>query len=487
MRLSEIVGAGGVAGLVAALLASAGGAQEGAGAAARLAALETELAALERDVGLLEDTKAIKRLQRAYGYYVDKKLSREIGALFADAPNTTVGIGGYGVYVGRARIAEFYDRLMGGEGLKPGELYNHMILQGVVHVAPDGRTAKGRWRALLQIGKHGESAVWAEGPYENEYVKENGVWKFSKVHWYQTVAAPYDPGWHKAPQPLSPPLESFPPDRPPTVVYGSYPAVYQPPYHYRNPVSGRCEPGVCAAEPVAAAAARRTQAATDGAAASGTVAERVASARSRLRAVEQRATRVDDINAIQNLQSSYGYYADKMLWDEIIDLFADDGTLEIGPSGVYVGKESIRRYLYSLSGGRQGPLEGVLNEHFQLQPIITVADDGQTAKGRWRLFLLTGVSGSGSGGNWGEGIYENEYVKENGVWKIQKLHWYANFIAPYEGGWRNVDKRAIEEYAMGRGVTPDRPPSVSYEPYPGVFVPPFHYPNPVTGQTGARQ
>jgi hypothetical protein len=484
MRLTEIVGAGSVAALAAALLATASGAQERDDAAARLAALEAELATLERDVGLLEDVKAIKRLQRAYGYYVDKKLTREIGGLFADAPNTTVEIGGYGVYVGRARITEFYDRLMGGEGLKPGELHNHMILQGVVHVAPDGLTAKGRWRALIQIGQHGESAIWAEGPYENEYVKENGVWKFSKVHWYQTVAAPYDPGWHKAPLPMSPPLEDFPPDRPPTAVYGSYPAVYQPPYHYRNPVSGRCEPGVCAAEPAAAASAERAQ---DAAAPAGDVAGRIASARARLGTVEQRAARIDDINAIQTLQSSYGYYADKMLWDEIVDLFADDGTLEIGPSGVYVGKESIRRYLYSLSGGRQGPLEGVLNEHFQLQPIITVADDGQTAKGRWRLFLMTGVSGSGSGGNWGEGIYENEYVKENGVWKIRKLHWYANFVAPYEGGWLNVDRRAIEEYAMGRGVEPDRPPSVSYEPYPGVFVPPFHYPNPVTGQTGARQ
>ncbi len=216
MCLTEIFGAGSVLALCAVLLASAGGAQESDDANARLAALEAELVTLEGDLGLLEDTKAIKRLQRAYGYYVDKKLSREIGALFADDPATTAELGGSGVYVGRARIAEFYDRIIGGEGLEPGELFNHMILQGVVHVAPDGLTAKGRWRALIQIGQHGESAVWAEGPYENEYVKEDGVWKFSKVHWYQTFSAPYSPGWHKAPQPMEPPLADFPPDRPPT-------------------------------------------------------------------------------------------------------------------------------------------------------------------------------------------------------------------------------------------------------------------------------
>jgi hypothetical protein len=471
-----------VAALCAVLLASAGRAQEDSSAAARLDALEAELIALEREIGRAEDTKAIKRLQRAYGYYVDKKLSREIGALFADDPATTAELGGSGVYVGRARIADFYDRIIGGEGLKQGQLFNHMILQGVVHVAADGRTAKGRWRALIQLGEHGESATWAEGPYENEYVKENGVWKFSKVHWYQTFSAPYSPGWHKAPQPLDPPLADFPPDRPPSVVYGSYPAVYQPPYHYANPVSGRCEPEVCVVENE-----RQSPLASAVGVGGGDETTRLAAARSRLDAVEERAMRIHDINDIQNLQGSYGYYTDKMLWDEVVDLFADDGTLEIGPSGVYVGKESIRRYLMSLSGGKQGPLEGVLFDHFQLQPIITVADDGRSAQGRWRLFLMTGIAGSGSGGNWGEGVYENEYVKDNGVWKIRELHWYATFVAPYEGGWLNANPEAVAEYAMGRDVMPDRPSSVTYESYPGVFVPPFHYPNPVTGQTGARR
>ena len=481
MSLTERLSAWSVAALCVAVWAATGGAQE-PDAQARLAALENELATLERDVGLLEDTKAIKRLQRAYGYYVDKKLSREIGALFADDPNTTAELGGSGVYVGRARIAEFYDRIIGGDGLEEGELFNHMILQGVVHVGADGRTAKGRWRALIQIGEHGESATWAEGPYENEYVKENAVWKFSKVHWYQTFSAPYSPGWHKAPEPMNPPLADFPPDRPPSVVYQSYPSVYQPPYHYPNPASGRCEPGVCEAAAETAASVAAPAAATEQA-----PAERVAALRPRLAAVESRATRVGDINEIENLQGSYGYYTDKMLWDEVVDLFADDGTIEIGPSGAYVGKDSIRRYLLSLSDGMQGPLEGVLNDHFQLQPIVTVAEDGRTANGRWRLFLMTGTSGAGSGGNWGEGVYENEYVKEDGVWKIRKLHWYATFVAPYEGGWLNTDRKAVEAYATGRGVTPDQPSSVQYEPYPGTFVPPFHYPNPVSGQTGARQ
>ena len=213
----------------------------------------------------------------------------------------------------------------------------------------------------------------------------------------------------------------------------------------------------------------------------GDPAARVAAARARLAAIETRAARVDDQNEIENLQQSFGFYFDKMLWEHVVDLFAADATLEIGSSGVYVGKDSIRRYLYSLSGGEQGPLDGVMFEHFQLQPIVTVAADGRTAKARWRAFIMTGVSGEGSGGNWGEGPYENEYVKDDGVWKIAKLRWYPTFMAPYEGGWLNADPAAVDEYSRGKGVEPDRPPSGDCDPYPAVCVPPFHYPNPASG------
>jgi hypothetical protein len=209
---------------------------------------------------------------------------------------------------------------------------------------------------------------------------------------------------------------------------------------------------------------------------------RLAAAQARLAALEFRTERLADINAIENLQRSYGYYADKMLWEHVVDLFTDDATMEIGLGGVYVGKDSIRRYLFSLSGGVEGPLEGVLYDHFQLQPVVTVADDGLTAKGRWRALIMTGTSGSGSGGNWGEGPYENEYVKEQGVWKISKLHWYATFYVPYEGGWLNSSADAVRAYSEGRGITPDRPPSEQYAPYPAAFVPPFHYPNPGSGR-----
>jgi hypothetical protein len=205
---------------------------------------------------------------------------------------------------------------------------------------------------------------------------------------------------------------------------------------------------------------------------------RLAEIRARLEAVETRGAAVGDINEIENLQRSFGFYFDKMLWDHVADLFADDGTIELGFSGVYIGKERIRDYLYSLSGGRQGPLEGVLNNFMQLQPIITLGEDGRSAQGRWRALVLTGVSGSGSGGNWGEGPYENTYVKEDGVWKIRSLRWYGRFVAPYEGGWIEVDEQALRDLTVSPTLEPDAPPSGGYEPYPSASTAPFHFANP---------
>lgn len=195
--------------------------------------------------------------------------------------------------------------------------------------------------------------------------------------------------------------------------------------------------------------------------------------------LELRKQRIQDSNDIKRLQRAYGYYVDHAMWDEVADLFADQGSIEIGLDGVYIGKERVREYLYALGNGRSGLAEGELNEHMQLMPVVTVAPDGKTAKARWRGLIMAGRLGEGA--FWGEGPYENEYVKEDGVWKISKLHWFQSFVVPYEGGWaRNEDANGAK-YVSDRHP-PDAPPTVEYETWPATYLPPFHFPNPVTGE-----
>jgi hypothetical protein len=196
-------------------------------------------------------------------------------------------------------------------------------------------------------------------------------------------------------------------------------------------------------------------------------------------ALERQAQRLEDASAIKRLQRAYGYYVDQAQWDQVADLFATHGTIEIALDGVYIGRERVRAYLLALGGGRIGLKQGQLNEHLQLQPYVTVAENGLTAKARWRAWIMAGQAGERA--VWGEGPYENEYVKEDGVWKISRLHWYQTFLVPYEGGWaKNRDVNG--GHFVSSPLVPDSPSTERYGTWPDVYTPPYHYRNPVTGR-----
>jgi len=217
--------------------------------------------------------------------------------------------------------------------------------------------------------------------------------------------------------------------------------------------------------------------------------DRIDQLRARIAQLRQEVERREDYLAIIKLQRAYGFYLDKGYWGEAADLFTDDATYEQGVDGVYVGRERIREVIVRLSGGNPGPglPFGQLHERFQLQPVITLAEDGQTAQGRWHELAMYGQYGESA--EWGDGVYENSYRKEGGVWKISALRLYVNFVAPYEGGWRTLEPVAGEtEWRSPRlaDFPPDRPPTATYRPYPDVHVPPFHYVHPVSGREVAR-
>jgi hypothetical protein len=143
-----------------------------------------------------------------------------------------------GVYVGKAHIRRALT-LFSKEGPEAGKLNNHMQLQEIIDVAPDGKTAKARWRGMIQLARTNESGQWGDGVYENEYVKDKGVWKIKTLHFYVDGTTDYDAGWTKSAIPLAGPSAAIPPDRPPTAIYRGFPGVYIPPYHYDHPVTGK--------------------------------------------------------------------------------------------------------------------------------------------------------------------------------------------------------------------------------------------------------
>jgi hypothetical protein len=198
-------------------------------------------------------------------------------------------------------------------------------------------------------------------------------------------------------------------------------------------------------------------------------------------ALTLRVEKLEAVRAVKKLQRAFGYYLDRGLWDDAADLFTDGGRVEIGMDGVYVGKARIRDYVQKLGGGQPGLIYGQLNEWLQLQPVIDIAPDGQSAKGRWRDLGMGGQYKKHA--EWRDGIYENEYVREGGVWKIRSVHLFINFVAPYDKGWARLKPGdGLMQSEASKAMPPDRPSTVDYKSFPDTQLPPFHYPNPVTGK-----
>lgn len=198
----------------------------------------------------------------------------------------------------------------------------------------------------------------------------------------------------------------------------------------------------------------------------------IAALKERLDAVERRAQAAEDHIAVTDLQRIYGYYVDKSQWEQVADLFSRDATLEINGRGKFIGHERIREYMRHFGP----PPRGLLMNHMQLQPVVHVAEDGQSAQCRCRALIMAGHLGGEA--MWGECIYENEYVREDGVWKISKLKSWQVFYTPYDKGWGVEAVPLLTEFD---DLEPDEL-TERYPVFPDYFLPPYHYANPVTGR-----
>ena len=218
----------------------------------------------------------------------------------------------------------------------------------------------------------------------------------------------------------------------------------------------------------------------------------VAALREQVSNLENRLTTVEDQLAIRRLQFTYGYYLDKCLYDEVVNLFADDGQV-IFQRGVFKGKAGVKRlyidrFRKRFTNDHNGPVFGFLLDHPQLQDIVTIADDGKSARGRFRSMMQAGLHMHAEGETrqwWEGGVYENEYVKVDGQWRIKKLNYRCAFHATFENGWAYTKPNFVPFYTEddlypGDPCGPDAI-DTSAVSWPETDVVPFHYPHPITG------
>jgi ABC-type nitrate/sulfonate/bicarbonate transport system substrate-binding protein len=380
--------------------------------------------------------RSVKRLQHALNHYREAGQWQEAARLFTR--DATAQIDGR-EYSGSDAIAAFLQsQALAGTGrrtLGEGDLNTHLLLSPVVTLDADGRVARGRWHELSMTGRYGERADWANGIYENEYVEEGGVWKIRRLHYYPSFVGPYSPGWRNA---------------------DSSDTVTVVPFHYTPDRAGTpipLAPRVSAADraPRDAAGQRRRVA-------------RLAAQLACLRAESE----------VRSLQNAYGYYVDRRMWDDVADLFAADASFEAALRGVYRGRARIREALGQYGAKDLAP--GVVNEHTQLQPVVTLSADCQSAQLRGTELVMAGQNGGEA--TWGVNIQENRYRRIGGRWQIEAVHTYQRMRTDYFQGWA---KSALPVRGAAAGFAADAPPTATYAAYPAFFVPPLHFANPARG------
>jgi hypothetical protein len=209
--------------------------------------VEARLEALEKRLQHLEDIQAINRLQYAYNYYVEHMMKQEIIDCFADSPDVLLDWL-EGKWKGKSGVKKYFD-----VNQIPPIGFRHQLIPsaGLITVAPDGKTAKGRWYAfggvMMPQGDNSMSRSFINGIYEIGYLKEGGIWKMLTINWIIPYGVRIREGWIM-PEDIAGPMlkgQSAPggpkmvPDIPMDKNDLRYVTGYIFPFHFTHPVTGK--------------------------------------------------------------------------------------------------------------------------------------------------------------------------------------------------------------------------------------------------------
>ena len=119
-----------------------------------------------------------------------------------------------------------------------------------------------------------------------------------------------------------------------------------------------------------------------------------------------------EIEEIKQLKARYFRFMDQKRWDEWGDVFTEDATLQYGPNpgDIFEGRDGIVE-------GLRNVLKDALTAHHGHMPEIEITGDA-TATGIWAMFDYVEMPGITLKGY---GHYEEEYIKDDGKWKIRNL------------------------------------------------------------------
>ena len=380
---------------------------------------------LEERIRVLNDEDKVRNLQAAYNYYVDRKMWDDVADLFA--ADSVVEIGGIGVYDGRAGARRAM-QLMGAAGLTHGQLNDHLLFDNVAEILPGGREARMRGFELGMVGEADKGEEhWEVNVFVNRLIKEEGIWKVREMRIFPLLRSDYHTGWGKSRLRASVPTGALAPDHPePTADQGSQDTVI-PAFHALNPVTGRKVKLAVGKKFVATSALTGSIPGAAPVPPSGNETARLAEDARRLAV----STAYD---GVENVNSAYGNYADDFQWTDMSKLFGKHGAKEVPFAGYYAGADRITHALLLEYGNSQVAGRSAIAFHWLIQPMTIVARDGRSARARSYLFHPDTAKTAGSASLFGAMYPDNQFVLEDGVWRL----WNLSLDEPYfgmPGGW----------------------------------------------------
>ena len=146
---------------------------------------------LEARIRRLEDIEEIKNLQARYCYFIDTLQMDKVPDLFAE--KFMAEYVPLGTYTTKAILLKFLKATDEGTSMMSHQAMTPLI-EG------DGDKARGTWYLFGPFNNRapeGEVANWIQGRYDNDYVREDGKWKFSHLRFKFNIQSPYEDGWVK--------------------------------------------------------------------------------------------------------------------------------------------------------------------------------------------------------------------------------------------------------------------------------------------------
>jgi hypothetical protein len=413
---------------------------------------QASLDELTERVALMNDEGLVRNLQAAYGYYVNRRMWDDVTDLFA--ADGVYEFGGNGVYLGPSGVRKAHER-MGPAGLTDGILNDRLQFDTVVQLAPGRREAQARG---IELGLLGDVAAgkgyWEVSVYTNRFVKEDGLWKVREMRVFPLFRADYSQGWGKS-RIVERLTGAQAPDRPLPAEDAIDQDRLVPAFVAAHPVTG---------EPIASPAGRRLAAKRPltGAIAAPAVRRSTAAGDTRMREARRKLAMATAYDAAEHVSSAYGFFADDSQWDWLSEIFGKGGTKQIPFAGYYTSYPRISKALFLEYGDPVGldAKKSAIAFHWRIQPVITVAPDGRSARVRTYLFHPN-TSKTASSTLFGAIYPDDHLILEDGIWRL----WNLSLDEPYfsmpdwKRGWVGVNEPTAGEAPRPapRAVDPDRP------------------------------